>query len=154
MSPTYALFEVAADSLEVVAAQASQERALLTAHAEAMDSKAGLLVGFAATVTAFSVAHHDWLVRVALFASLLAGMTGLWGIVVRRSRVFLTIDLDGVFGSVEQPAPATTAQLLDAQRQIVRRLERTVGLKAVLLQLSAGFLVVALLLLLVANLVS
>lgn len=145
---------VAADepgSRAVIAAQAGAERSLLTAHAEAMDAKAGLLVGFAATITAFSVAQHAWLVRGALFASLFAAASGLVAM-FRRRRSFQVIDLQGLVARVDRPPSETIAVLLGAQRTIVSRIERELAIKAALVRLSVGFLVVALILLLAANL--
>ncbi|GEM_PF-7047682 len=140
-------------SLRIIAAQAGKERALLTAHANAMDANAGVLVGFGATITAFSVPHHSGPVRAALFFSLVASITGL-AAVFRRRRTFKVINLAVLCHSLTDHPLVTTQRLLGAEREIVRRIEQELAIKALLLRASATSLVLALVLLLVANLVA
>ncbi|MGH9124311.1 MAG: hypothetical protein ACRDZ8_06235 [Acidimicrobiales bacterium] len=138
-------------SLQVVAEQVSQERSLLTAHAEAYDGKAGILLGFAGVIIAVSVSDRSTLVRLALGCAAVSSLIGIL-VLVRRRRPFRMIDVDRLTERCGQSDAQTRHQVLVAEQGIVRELEGELERRSLLLLLAFALLVLAMLLLLAANL--
>lgn len=138
-------------SLSLIAAQVASERDAMNSHAESLDTKAGVVLGFAGVVVGLgATAPGDISTRlvfqVGLVAGVLAGLLAAWAFLPRRYPVIEVLRLRDRYLTASEAE--TRLHLLDTQiemvRQaadLVRRKGRRVKASVICLAGAAGFVV-------------
>jgi hypothetical protein len=131
-------------SLDVVWEQVRIEREVQLAHFDALDTKAGILLGFAGAVVALAPAGSLVLINIGRFAAVASGAFALWTVWPRR--VWAT-DLR-TLRDLYLPADPHFARLrlLDTQIQMAESLGAALSRKALRLKLGMALLLAAVLL--------
>jgi hypothetical protein len=135
----------------LIAAQVAVERSAMNSHAESLDTKAGVALGFAGVLVALSATAQGYianrfLFQVGLVAGVVAGVLAAWAFLPRRFPVIEVLRLrDRYLTAADEE---TRLHLLDTQiemvRQaadLVRRKGRRVKASLVCLAGAAGFVV-------------
>lgn len=109
-------------SLQILLEQVASERETMSAHAESLDTKAGIILGFAGLLvglgaTAQATISANWVFRSGLGVAILAAGLAVWAIAPRRYPVIQLFPLRQKFLAATQSA--TQLQLLDVQIKMV-----------------------------------
>ncbi len=125
-------------SIEVVAHEVRSERAAQLSHFDAIDTKAGVLLGFAGAIVALSSGASWPILAAGRWFAVLAGLFVLGSFWPRK---YWTTDLRSLREAYLAAEPAfTQLHLLDSQIVFTERAHRTLERKAVLLKCSMGTL--------------
>jgi hypothetical protein len=143
-------------SLKLIAQRVSRELAALNGHAESLDTKAGVVLGFAGVLvglgaTAQNAVSATVLFQLGLGVAVLAGICAAAAFFPRRYPVIEVRPLRD--GYLAQPEPTTRLVLLDTEITMVRRAAALVRLKGRLMKVSILALVVAVALMVAGTLV-
>jgi hypothetical protein len=143
-------------SLELVTAQVARERETMNAHAESLDTKAGVVLGFAgvlvglgATAQAFVSATLAF--QVGLGVAVLAALSAAFAFLPRKYPVVEVLPLRAFLTA---PEAETRLTLLDVQIDMVIKAARLVKLKGRLIKVAVGLLAVAAALIVAGTLVA
>jgi hypothetical protein len=138
-------------SLQLIAPQVASERESMSGHAESLDTKAGVVLGFSGVLvglgaTAQGVISNRLLFQFGLVAGVAAAMLAAWAFVPRRYPVIEVLRLRDRYLTASEDV--TRLHLLDTQiemvRQsadLVRRKGRRVKVSVVCLAAAAGLVV-------------
>ena len=125
-------------SIQVVAEEVRSERAAQLSHFDAVDTKAGVLLGFAGAIVALSSGSSGSLAASGRWLAVLAGLFALSSFWPRR---YWTTDLRGLREAYLAAEPEfTELHLLDSQIVFAERAHQTLGRKVLLLKASMGTL--------------
>ncbi len=110
-------------SMRLVAAQVAAERETMNRHAESLDTKAGVVLGFAGVLvglgaTAQGFISNRLLFQVGLVAGVAAGALAAWAFVPRRYPVIEVLLLRERYLTASEEV--TQLHLLDTQIEMVR----------------------------------
>jgi hypothetical protein len=124
-------------SLDVILEEVRIERGAQLQHFDALDGKAGIVLGFSAAVAALAPSHH-LVVGLGRLVVVLGALTALWTFL---PRVF---QLTNVYSLREKYLAAhpdfTKLNLLDAQISMMKSAKDLLEAKAFRLKLAMGFL--------------
>lgn len=139
-------------SLTIVAAQVAAERDAMNSHAESLDTKAGVVLGFAGVVVALGATAptsltNQLLFQVGLLAGMGAGLLAAWAFLPRGYPVIEVLRLRDRYLTASEAE--TQLHLLDTQIEMVRqaaelvkRKGRRVKASVICLASAAGLVVV------------
>lgn len=135
--------DAATRSLEEILQQVRSEREAQLRHFDALDSKAGIILGFSGALVALAQ-RGDALVAVGRYAAVVSGLLALWTFWPRR---FEVIELRALRNLYLGSEPAfTRVRLLDTQIAMAEKLASSLHGKARRLKLSMAALASAALL--------
>jgi hypothetical protein len=111
-------------SLSILADQVASERETMREHAESLDAKAGVVLGFAGILvglgaTAQSDISHDVAFRIGLCAGVLAALLAAWAVVPRRYPVLEALRLRNMYLTAAEAE--TRLDLLDTQIDMIEQ---------------------------------
>jgi hypothetical protein len=130
-------------SIDVVVDEVRSERGAQLSHFDAIDTKAGVLLGFAGAIVALSGGSTGSLVGLGRIAAVLAGLLALGSFWPRK---YWTTDLRGLRDSYLAAEPEfTRLHLVDSQIVFAERAHHTLERKALLLKGSMEALGLAIL---------
>jgi hypothetical protein len=129
---TFALM-ASAQSLPVVFEEVRIERQLLLTHFEGLDTKAGVILGFAAALAALAPTDVNWVSNLGRVFAVIGGMGALLAFWPRDHAI---IDVRGLRGYLTSEPEFTWLRLLDAEIGSVEETIRTVGSKSVRLKVA------------------
>ena len=131
-------------SLEVVREEVRAERAGQLANFEAIDTKAGILLGFAGALVALSREGSSLVLQLGRGLGVLSGFLSLWTFWPRR---FWTTDLRPLRDKYLAAEPAfSRLRLVDTHIEMAERMAEVIRGKAMTLRLAMVSLAVAVLL--------
>jgi hypothetical protein len=133
-------------SLNLVADQAATERETLRGHAESLDAKAGVVLGFSGVLVALGataqvVISENWYFRVGLMLGVAAAGLSAWALQPRKYPVVELGRLRDKY--LTAPEDETRLQLLDAQIDMVVQVTKLLEAKGRKLSAAVGCLAVA-----------
>jgi hypothetical protein len=128
-------------ALRLVAALVREERLAQSAHAEALDTKAGVILGFSGALVALASSHAGLVMSLGRWSAAAAAALALWAFIPRRlpvpdpeaAREFL-IDLE---------EDAAAIQLMDAEIRMIRDGGSLVQTKSLRIKVSMVVLALA-----------
>jgi hypothetical protein len=138
-------------SLALVVEQVAAERETMNTHAESLDTKAGVVLGFAGVLvglgaTAQSIVSNETVFQVGLGIAVLSAALAAWAFLPRRYPVLEVFRLRQSY--LMAPEEETQLHLLDTQIEmvmeaadLVKRKGRRVKLAVACLAISAGLVV-------------
>jgi pimeloyl-ACP methyl ester carboxylesterase len=133
-------------SLDLVAAEVQRERDAQLRHFDGLDSKAGVMLGFAGALAALAPARFNAIVDLGRAVAVGGALAGLWAFWPRR---FGAIDVRALRDRYLAAEPRfATLRLLDTQIATVEELAATLHRKGTRLKLSMLLVAVAALLIL------
>lgn len=128
-------------SLDVVIEEVRLERAALLTHFDAVETKAGVVLGFAGAIVALSTGAAGILAEVGRWASVLAGVLALASFWPRK---FWSTDLQALrVGYLAAEPEFARLRLLDSQIVMAGRTHATLVRKVLLLKMAMATLGVA-----------
>lgn len=144
-------------SLSLVADQAAAEREALQGHAESLDAKAGVILGFAGVLvglgaTAQMVISENWYFRVGLMLGVAAAALAAWALLPRKYPVVELGRLREKY--LTAPEDETKLQLLDVQIDMVVQITNLLQIKGRKLSAAVSCLALAAGLVVVGTLVA
>jgi len=129
-------------SLSLIVEQVATERETINAHAESLDSKAGVVLGFAGVLVGLGATAQGSVGQLAfqmgLGVAVLSAALAAWGFLPRRYLVLEVFRLRQSY--LTAPDEETQLQLLDTQVEMVREAAELVKLKGGRVKLSVGCL--------------
>jgi len=128
-------------ALPLVSALVREERLAQAAHAEALDAKAGVLLGFSGVLVVLTTARPDFLSSLGRVAAACAAGLSLWAFVPRRLPVPDTRAARNLL--FIRDADAAALRLVDAEIRMIGFGRELVSRKSMRIKLSMGFLVLA-----------
>lgn len=110
--------------MRIIAAQVAAERETMNSHAESLDTKAGVVLGFAGVLvglgaTAQGFISNRFLFQAGLVAGVAAGALAAWAFLPRRYPVIEVFRLRERY--LTAPEQMTQLHLLDTQIEMVRQ---------------------------------
>jgi hypothetical protein len=137
--------EPALPSLGVLAGQVASELETMNAHAESLDGKAGVVLGFAGVLvglgaTAMPAVSGELVFQVGLGFAVLAALLAAWAFLPRKYPV---LEVGRLRGSLTAPEGETRLELLDTQIEMVREIGELVKRKGRRVQGAVACLAVA-----------
>jgi hypothetical protein len=141
----------------IVAEQVSTERETMRSHAESLDAKAGVVLGFAGILvglgaTAQSGIANEAAFRVGLCAGVLAALLAAWAFVPRRYPVLEARRLRDMY--LTAPEDETRLDLLDTQIDMVDQTAALLKIKGYKLSAAVACLAAAAALIVIGTLVA
>jgi len=128
-------------SLEMVAEEVKSERQMQLTHFDSLDSKAGIVLGFAGAIVALTPGGRQLLVDLGRVAAVVSGMLALWSFWPRR---YWHVDLRALRDLYLAAEPGfARLRLIDTQIGMAESVRATVTSKALRLKLSMLALAVA-----------
>ena len=132
-------------SLELVAAQVARERETMNAHAESLDTKAGVVLGFAGVLvglgaTAQPFVSADLAFQIGLGAAVLAALSAAFAFLPRKYPVVEVLQLREFLTA---PEAETRLTLLDVQIDMVVEAATLVKRKGGRIKVAVALLAVA-----------
>jgi hypothetical protein len=127
-------------SLELVSAEVRAQRDELIRHLDAVDAKAGILLGSAGLVSALAVPHASWESAGSLALAVLAALAALGALLPQRFPAWDVVDLQRY---VVAEFVFTKISMLDTTITMVRELKLAVDRKPVQLRFAALLLALA-----------
>jgi hypothetical protein len=128
-------------SLDVVAEEVRAQRDGQLTHFDALDSKAGIVLGFAGALVALAPGGHNLLVEFGRAAAALSGLLALWSFWPRR---YWHIDLRSLRDLYLTTEPHfARLRLLDTQIAMAESMRAAITSKALRLKLAMVALAVA-----------
>ncbi len=132
-------------SLELVAAQVARERETMNAHAESLDTKAGVVLGFAGVLvglgaTAQAFVSADLAFQIGLAAAVLAALSAAFAFLPRKYPVIEVLQLREFLTA---PEAETRLTLLDVQIDMVVEAAALVKRKGGRIKIAVALLAVA-----------
>lgn len=132
-------------SLLILADQVTSEREGMNTHAESLDTKAGVVLGFSGVLvglgaTAQSLVSERLLFQVGLGSAVVAALLAAWAFLPRRYPVLEVYRLRQSY--LTAPETETRLHLLDTQIQMVQEAADLVKLKGRRVQASVGCLAI------------
>ena len=132
-------------SLDVIAAQVTSERQTMNAHAESLDTKAGVVLGFAGVLvglgaTAQTVVSSDLTFKVGLGVAVAAALSAAFGFLPRKYPVVEVLPLREFLTASENETKLT---LLDVQIDMVIETAKLVRQKGRRVKTAVGLLAIA-----------
>jgi hypothetical protein len=129
-----------------VADQVATERETLSGHAESLDAKAGVVLGFSGVLvglgaTAQAVISENWVFRVGLMFGVAAAVLSAWALLPRGYPVVKLGPLRDKY--LTAPEDETRLQLLDTQIEMVVQFTNLLEAKGRKLSAAIGCLAVA-----------
>jgi undecaprenyl pyrophosphate phosphatase UppP len=131
-------------SLDVVVAEVQRERETQLRHFDALDSKAGVMLGFAGALAALAPAAFNAMVDMGRAVAVAGAVAALWAFWPRRYGAIEVRALRDRYVAAEPEF--TRLRLLDTQIATIDELAKTLYRKARRLKLSMSLVVVAALL--------
>jgi hypothetical protein len=133
-------------SLAILVAQVSSERDGMNTHAESLDTKAGVVLGFAGVLvglgaTAQSIVSERFVFQIGLGSAVMAALLAAWAFLPRRFPVLEVYRLRQSY--LTAPEAETRLHLLDTQIQMVQEAADLVKRKGRRIRLSVGCLATA-----------
>jgi hypothetical protein len=124
-------------SLDVVLEEVRIERAAQLQHFDALDAKAGVVLGFSGAVVALAPAHH-LIVGIGRLAAVIAAISALWTFMPRR---FELTDVRSLRTKYLEAEPGfTKLTLMDTQISMMEATKRLLRKKAARLNFAMAFL--------------
>jgi hypothetical protein len=124
-------------SLDVILEEVRIERAAQLQHFDALDAKAGIVLGFSGAVAALAPSRH-LIVGIGRLVVVLAALGAIWSFLPR------TLQLTNVYNLREKYLAAhpdfTRLNLVDAQISMMKSSKDLLEAKALRLKLAMGFL--------------
>lgn len=125
-------------SLELIAERVTQERRAIAAHADALDAKAGIVLGFSGAFVALALPHGSIAVKVAAVFAAAAAVTAMAAFFPRPYPV---LGLDVLRNKYIRADPSftlltivdTEIEVREKTRTLIRRKSRLLGTAIVLL---------------------
>ena len=119
-------------SLLLLAKQVGAERSTMNEHAESLDTKAGVVLGFAGILVGLSTTAHvvvaeSWLFRAGMTVAIVAVLLSTWAFFPRRYRVLEVLKLRERY--LMAPEEETRLYLLDTEIEMVRETAKLVRRK-------------------------
>jgi hypothetical protein len=139
-------------SLSILAEQVASEREVMNAHAESLDAKAGVVLGFAGVLvglgaTAQSVIAKNAVFQAGLAVAVVAALMAAWAFLPRKYPVVQVYPLRNKYLTASEDE--TRLKLLDTQikmitesSELVKRKGRRVRLAVVFLAVAAALVVI------------
>jgi hypothetical protein len=132
-------------SLELVAAQVARERETMNAHAESLDTKAGVVLGFAGLLvglgaTAQAFVSADLAFQIGLGAAVLAALSAAFAFLPRKYPVVEVLQLREFLTA---PEAETRLTLLDVQIDMVVEAANLVKRKGGHIKFAVALLAIA-----------
>ena len=127
-------------SLDLVAAEVRTEREALVRHLDALDAKAGIVLGSSGVVAAIAAQQVSLTTASALGVSVLAALAALAALVPQRLPMW---DVNSLRRYVGSEPVFTRTTMLDSSIDMVRDLKLTLELKIMRLRLAAWLLALA-----------
>jgi hypothetical protein len=130
-------------SLAILSELVDAERSAMSAHAESLDTKAGVILGFAGVLVGLGATAQPSLVKSVVFQiglglAVVAAVLAAWAFVPRRFPVLELRHLRDKYLVV--PEAETRLRLLDTQIEMTRQASDLVKRKGYRIELSAGCL--------------
>jgi hypothetical protein len=130
-------------SIDVVFHEVRHERSVQLAHFDALDTKAGVALGFSGAIVALTGGSSGSVVAVG---RALAASSGLFALVAFWPRRFWRTNLRSLRDSyLGAELDITRVRLLDSQIAMAERLDRALASKVAFLKVAVGFLALAVL---------
>jgi hypothetical protein len=144
-------------SLSLIVEQVAAERETMNAHAESLDTKAGVVLGFAGVLvglgaTAQGNVSDEAVFQIGLGVAVLSATLAAWGFLPRRYPVLEVFRLRQTY--LMAPEEDTQLHLLDTQIEMVKEAAALVKLKGRRVTLSVGCLATSAALIVVGMLVA
>jgi hypothetical protein len=144
-------------SLSLLAGQVASERDTMNAHAESLDAKAGVILGFAGVLvglgaTAQSVISENGVFQAGLGVAVAAALLAAWAFLPRRYPVLEVQPLRDDY--LTAPEVETQLDLLDTQIEMIRQAAELVKHKGRRVGLSVGCLAIAATLIVIGTLIA
>jgi hypothetical protein len=127
-------------SLDVVIEQTRIERASQLEHFDALDAKAGIVLGFAGAIVALGAAH-DLIAAFGRFAAAIAGLLAIWTYVPRKLEITDVHALRRKYLGAEREF--TKLVLLDTQISMFKATKYLLDVKARRLKYAMTLLAIA-----------
>jgi hypothetical protein len=132
-------------SLSILLEQVASERATIESHAESLDTKAGVVLGFTGVLvglgaTAQAMIAANGVFQAGLGVAVAAALLATWAFVPRRYPV---LEVQVLRGNLTAPEDETQLELLDTQIEMVREAAVLVRRKGLRVGLSIGCLAAA-----------
>jgi hypothetical protein len=126
-------------SLDLLSRQVATERATMNGHAESLDTKAGVVLGFAGVLvglgaTAQATVSTTNVFRVGLGAAVLSGLLAVWAYFPRRFPVIESRELREKY--LTAPKEETQLFLLDTQIEMIKEAAALIRQKGIRLRSS------------------
>lgn len=128
-------------SLALIAARVTEERRFIAAHADALDTKAGILLGFAGAFVALTTGAPGWSSQAAQGSAAAAALLAMVAFVPRPTGVLHVGPLRDKYLAAEERL--TKRVLLDTEIELREELRALIHAKARLVTLSLGLLALA-----------
>jgi len=143
-------------SLSILLEQVASERATMNSHAESLDTKAGVVLGFTGVLvglgaTAQAMIAENGVFQAGLGVAVAAAFLATWAFVPRRYPV---LEVQVLRGNLTTPEDETQLELLDTQIEMVREAAVLVRRKGFRVGLSIGCLAAAAALVVIGTLVA
>jgi hypothetical protein len=133
--------EASARSLEIVAEEVKSERRMQLAHFDSLDSRAGIVLGFAGAIVALTPSGRHLLVELGRAVAAVSGLSALWSFWPRR---YWNIDLQTLRDRYLAAEPGfARLRLLDTQIDMAESMRSSVAIKALRLKVAMAALAVA-----------
>ena len=128
-------------SLEIVAEEVGAERQMQLAHFDSLDSKAGIVLGFAGAIVVLTPGGRHLLIELGRAVAAVSGLSALWSFWPRR---YWHIDLQALRDRYLAAEPSfARLRLLDTQIDMAEIMRGTVASKALRLKVSMAALAMA-----------
>lgn len=142
-------------SLQILLERVASERETMNAHAESLDTKAGVILGFAGVLVALGATAQatiatDGIFQAGLVFAAIAAGSAAWVVLPRRYPVLEVFPLRQKLLMASESE--TQLQLLDTQIQMVMEVSRLVRSKGSRIRLSVMFLAIAAMLIVIGTL--
>ena len=133
-------------SLDIVLEQVASERQTMNTHAESLDAKAGVVLGFAGVLvglgaTAQSGVSHQWTFQVGLVFAVCAAVLAAWAFLPRRYPILEVERLRQ--SNLTAPESETRLELLDTQIVMVKEAASLVSQKGWRVRAAVACLAIA-----------
>ncbi len=133
-------------SLTLLASQVTSERTTMNQHAESLDTKAGVVLGFAGilvglSTTAQAIVSGNWFFRSGLVVAVVAVLLATWAFFPRKYPVLEVLELRERY--LMAPETKTQLYLLDTEIEMVRQAAQLVRHKGRRVSASIGCLAIA-----------
>jgi hypothetical protein len=143
-------------SLSILLDQVASERATMNSHAESLDAKAGVVLGFAGVLvglgaTAQVMISANGFFQAGLGVAVAAALLATWAFVPRQYPV---LEVQILRGNLTASEAETQLELLDTQIEMVKQAAALVKRKGLRVALSTGCLAVAAALVVIGTLVA
>jgi hypothetical protein len=133
-------------SLSIVMEQVASERATMNSHAESLDGKAGIVLGFTGVLvglgaTAQAMISENVIFQIGLGFGVVAAVLAAWAFLPREYPVLEVLTLRNAY--LTAPEAETQLDLLDTQIDMVMKAADLVKRKGLRVGLSIGSLAIA-----------